>query len=33
MFRSRSFWRFLEMVTGAAFLFSVELLVLLYIFF
>lgn len=33
MFKSKSFWRFLEMVTGASFLFSMELLLLLYVFF
>ena len=33
MWRKKRFWRFMEMVTGAGFLFSVELLLLLYIFF
>ena len=33
MFRKKGFWRFWEMVAGAGFLFSLELLLLLYIFF
>jgi|GEM_PF-5256765 hypothetical protein len=33
MLRKKAFWRFIEMVTGAGFLFSIELLLLLYIFF
>lgn len=33
MLRKKAFWRFMEMVTGAGFLFSIELLLLLYIFF
>jgi len=33
MFASKKFWRFLEIVTGAGFLFSLEMLLLLYIFF
>jgi len=33
MFRKKGFWRFLEMVTGAGFLFSFEVLLVLYIFF
>ena len=33
MWRKKGFWRFMEMVTGAGLLFSIELLFLLYIFF
>ena len=33
MFSGNRFWRFSKMVTGASFLFSVEMLALLYIFF
>lgn len=33
MFRKQSLWRFLELVTGAGFLFSLELLLILYLFF
>jgi len=33
MLQKKGFWRFLELVTGAGFLFSAELLLLLYIFF
>ncbi len=33
MFSGKGFWKFSKMVTGAGFLFSVEMLVLLYIFF
>ncbi len=33
MFRSKGFWSFLKLVTGIGFLFSIELLILLHLFF
>ncbi len=33
MLSGKGFWRFMKMVTGAGFLFSVEMLVLLYVLF
>jgi hypothetical protein len=33
MLRKKGFWRFLQMVIGAGFLFALELLLLLHVFF
>jgi hypothetical protein len=33
MLRKKGFWRFLEMVTGMGLIFSIELLILLHVFF